>query len=95
MKVCIEQKRFLKLKNNNCNSTIPSYEAVYIARQLGLDAYGVNSDQRNYWGIDKYKTREIAARVKDYFNVNLIKPKPKHLGDTIPVSGNGIVTHDK
>lgn len=69
--------------------------AVYIARQLGLDAYGVNSDQRNYWGIDKYKTREIAARVKDYFNVNLIKPKPKHLGDTIPVSGNGIVTHDK
>lgn len=69
--------------------------AVYIARQLGLDAYGVSSDKRNYRGIDKYKTREIAARVKDYFNVNLIKPKPKHLGDTIPVSGNGIVTHDK
>ncbi len=70
--------------------------AVYIARQLGLDAYGVSSDKRNYrGGIDKYKTREIAARVKDYFNVNLIKPKPKYLGDTIPVSGNGIVTHDK
>ncbi|KAJ52655.1 vancomycin permeability regulator SanA [Clostridium tetanomorphum] len=69
--------------------------AVYIARQLGLDAYGVNSDPRNYWGISKYKTREIAARVKDYFNVNIIKSKPKYLGDAIPVNGNGIVTHDK
>ncbi|WP_027624457.1 SanA/YdcF family protein [Clostridium lundense] len=69
--------------------------AVYIARQLGLDAYGVNSDPRNYWGIGRYKTREIAARVKDYFNVNMIKSKPKYLGDAIPVSGNGIVTHDK
>lgn len=69
--------------------------AVYIARQLGIDAYGVNSDPRNYLGITKYKTREIAARVKDFFNVNMIKPKPTYLGDAIPVSGKGTVTHDK
>ncbi|MBV1820623.1 SanA/YdcF family protein [Clostridium cochlearium] len=69
--------------------------AVYIARQLGLDAYGVNSDPRNYWGITKYKTREIAARVKDFLNINIIKPEPKYLGEAIPVSGNGTVTHDK
>lgn len=69
--------------------------AVYIARHLGIEAYGVNSDPRNYLGINKYKAREMAARVKDFFNVNMIRPKPKYLGDAIPVSGNGIVTHDK
>lgn len=30
--VCIEQKRFLKLKNNNCNSAIPSYEGCVYSK---------------------------------------------------------------
>lgn len=69
--------------------------ALYIARKLGLEAYGVNSDPRKYSGIEVYETREILARVKDYFNVNFIKPKSKFLGDTIPIQGDGRVTHDK
>lgn len=69
--------------------------AVYIARKLGLEAYGVNSDPRKYKGIEVYETREILARVKDYFNVNFINPKPKFLGTPIPINGDGKVTHDK
>jgi len=49
--------------------------AVYIARQLGLEAYGVASDPRTYEGQFYNDARECAARVKDFF-MCLVKPKP-------------------
>jgi SanA protein len=69
------------------------YRALYIADQLGLEAYGVASDPRRYAGQDIRDLREIAARVKDFF-ILIIKPKPTYLGETIPVSGNGDLTND-
>lgn len=69
--------------------------AVFIARQLGLEAYGVAADKRNYYGIIKYEIREIAARNKDFFTSRIIKPKPTFLGEAIPVSGDGKETDDK
>lgn len=69
--------------------------AVFIARKLGLEAYGVSSDPRKYFGIERYEAREILARVKDFFNANYIKPKSKLLGDPIPITGDGTATHDK
>ena len=69
--------------------------AVYIARKLGIEAYGVASDPRDYYGIEYYKKREMVARVKDFLMVNVVKPKPTYLGEAIPVSGDGRVTHDK
>lgn len=41
--------------------------AVYIARQMGIQAYGVAADKHTYFGIEVYKIREYAARVKDFF----------------------------
>lgn len=70
------------------------YRAIYIAKSLGLDAYGVASDPRQYVGQNYREAREILARYKDFFNV-IIKPKPTYLGETIPVSGNGNLTNDK
>lgn len=70
------------------------YRALYIANQLGLEAYGVNSDPRRYVGEVYREFREILARNKDFFSC-IFKPKPKYLGDTIPVSGNGNLTNDK
>lgn len=70
------------------------YRALYVAEQLGLEAYGVNSDPRSYVGQTMRDLREILARDKDWFKC-IIKPKPTYLGDTIPVSGNGDVTNDK
>ncbi|MDD4699506.1 MAG: ElyC/SanA/YdcF family protein, partial [Oscillospiraceae bacterium] len=69
------------------------YRALYIAKKLGLDAYGVASDPQKYGGQTKREIREIVARVKDFFFV-IVKPKPTYLGETIPVDTNGDLTND-
>jgi SanA protein len=64
------------------------YRALYIAKALGLDAYGVASDPREYYGQNYREVREILARNKDFFT-SIFKPKPTYLGDVIPVNGDG------
>lgn len=72
------------------------YRAVYIARYLGLDAYGVDSQLRPYaTDTNIYNTvREFLARNKDFLYVRF-NPKPTYLGETVPISGNGDITNDK
>lgn len=70
------------------------YRALYIARSLGLDAYGVTSSTREYGGQSYRDKREILARIKDFFTA-VYKPKPTYMGGIIPISGNGDVTNDK
>lgn len=70
------------------------YRALYISDKLEIEAYGVPSNPRKYIKQSFREIREIVARNKDFFNC-IIKPKPKYLGDTIPVSGDGNVTNDK
>ena len=69
------------------------YRAIYIAHSLGLDAYGVSSDYRNYLGQTGREVREILARVKD-FATSLLQPLPTYGGETIPISGDGNLTND-
>ena len=69
------------------------YRALYIANQLGLEAYGVGADPRQYVGATFREIREILARDKDFIKC-IFKPEPIYLGDTIPVSGNGDITND-
>lgn len=69
------------------------YRALYIAEKLGLEAYGVASDPRQYTGQEIRDLREVLARVKDFFNA-IIEPKPTFLGESIPVSGSGDLTND-
>ena len=69
------------------------YRALYIANQLGLEAYGVGADPRKYVGATYRELREILARDKDFIKC-IFKPEPTYLGDTIPVSGNGDITND-
>lgn len=70
------------------------YRSLYIARQLGIDAYGVGADPRRYVGETYRELREILARNKDFVKC-ILKPKPTYLGNSIPVSGNGDITNDK
>ena len=70
------------------------YRALYIADKLGLEAYGVASDQREYYGQTYRDLREILARNKDFWTT-IFQPKPTYLGDVIPVNGNGDETNDK
>lgn len=67
--------------------------ALYLAHKLGLEAYGVPADLRNYSGQTMRDIREIAARCKD-FALGAFKPKPTYLGDVIPISGDGNATND-
>lgn len=69
------------------------YRALYVAEKLGLEAYGVASDPRQYVGQSSREAREVVARVKDFLYV-IIKPSPTYLGEIIPVSGNGDLTND-
>lgn len=70
------------------------YRAVYIARSLGLDAYGVTSDYNRYLGQFRRDVREVLARVKD-FGTSIFKPEPTYLGETIPIWGDGNLTNDE
>jgi len=70
------------------------YRALYITDKLDINAYGINSDPRQYSGQLFREIREILARNKDFINC-IIKPKPTYLGESIPVSGDGNVTNDK
>ncbi len=69
------------------------YRALYIAKSLGLDAYGVAADSKQYAGQEYRELREIMARTKDFFNA-IIQPLPTYLGEAIPVNGNGDLTND-
>lgn len=69
------------------------YRAVYIARKLGLEAYGVPSDLQSYANQRRYNIREILARDKD-FVMTVFKPEPTYLGEVIPISGSGDLTND-
>ena len=70
------------------------YRAIYIAEQLGMEAYGVSSNYRRYRNQDDMNTREVLARVKDVFSC-VFWPEPTYLGETIPVWGNGNLTNDE
>lgn len=70
------------------------HRALYVAEKLGIEAYGVASDPREYRGQVVRELREVLARDKDFFKC-IIKPEPTYLGDTIPVSGDGDATNDK
>ncbi len=73
------------------------YRAIYDARKLGLEAYGVAADgQYNYAiNVRTYNNvRESLARCKDFVWC-IIQPEPTYLGEIIPISASGNLTDDK
>jgi vancomycin permeability regulator SanA len=69
------------------------YRALYAARAMGIEAYGVASDYHSYVGQSVREIREVLARVKD-FGTGIFQPKPTYLGEFIPISGSGDLTND-
>ncbi len=53
------------------------YRALYIAKQFGIEAYGVAADTREYNGQAFRDIREIAARSKDFLFC-ILKPEPQY-----------------
>ena len=69
------------------------YRSLYIARSLGLDAYGYAAEDIKYFGNTYREIREILARDKDFIK-SIYKPKSTYLGETIDLTGSGDVTND-
>lgn len=59
--------------------------SVFIARNLGIKAYGTPADQHDY--SIKNNFREILADVKAVLDIT-VKRKPKYLGEEIPITGD-------
>ncbi len=73
------------------------YRAIYNARKLGLEAYGVKADGMYDFdrSVQSYNnTREALARCKDFVWC-IFNPEPTYLGEEIPINANGNLTNDK
>ena len=70
------------------------YRALSLSDALSIDAVGVDAQKVVYKGYQVRELREVAARSKDFVSA-IFKPKPKYLGEVIPVFGDGNVTNDK
>lgn len=64
------------------------YRALYLARALGLEAWGVAADGENYRGQTMRDLREILARDKDFLQA-ITQPLPTYLGDPVPLYSEG------
>jgi SanA protein len=60
--------------------------ALFIARKLGLDAHGLSADSGHI--LFKNYVREVFANEKAIIDL-VFHTKPKYLGDTIPLTGDG------
>jgi|GEM_PF-498141 len=69
--------------------------SIFLARMMGIEAYGVTCDVQDYGGsVLRDNSRESLARVKDFFT-GIFQSKPAFTGDEYPISGSGVVTHDE
>lgn len=67
--------------------------ALYIAEQMGIEAYGVSADYRTYFGQVKRDIREVLARCKDMITTTWNVP-PTYGGEFISIHGDGDQTND-
>ena len=67
--------------------------AVCMARSLGLDAigYGINQERFSGRSLRSWQFREYFARIKAFLSITF-KPKPRYLGEKIPILGDGRAT---
>ena len=69
------------------------YRALYLAQEMGMDAYGISADLRPYRTQTARELREIVARVKD-FAYSKWKPVPTYLGEPVDLRGDGDCTNE-
>ena len=69
------------------------YRSLYVAKSMGIDAYGVNAEEIDYNGQTKRDIREVLARIKDV-GWTILKPESEVGGDKISLDQSGDVTND-
>jgi len=61
--------------------------AVYLGRNLDINAYGFVADKHFYRNIEYNEFREKIANIKGFFEIQF-GSKPKYLGEPIPITGD-------
>ncbi len=61
------------------------HRAIYIAKRLGIDITGVTTDLSKYRDSNRNSLREVFARVKAFFEVEILRSKPTYLWDSIEI----------
>lgn len=59
--------------------------AMYIWKKLWLEVYWVETNLQKYLKEDYNNRREIFARIKAFFEIEIFKSKPKFLWDKVPI----------
>jgi SanA protein len=67
--------------------------AAWIGDRLGLKVQGVTADLHHWPSERAYAVREVAARLKAFGEV-AVGQSPRFLGEPIPITGDGRVTHE-
>lgn len=65
--------------------------AVWVARQLGMDAEGRAADHHLYRGMPWYAAREVVSRTKAVLDV-VVGRHPRHAGPSISLDADGRLT---
>lgn len=68
------------------------YRALYIAKKLGIEAYGVTSSTDEKMISKETKKREFLARLKDFWITNT-EIEEDSVGDKVDITGNGDSTN--
>lgn len=59
--------------------------ALYLAERLGIQAYWIETNLRTYFRPNYNNFREVFARIKAFFDVEIFHSKPKYLWETIKI----------
>jgi SanA protein len=78
-----------------CTQRFHLPRALFLARRAGIDAVGIVADRRAYRRSRLYRAREWIARPIAFADSYLLATRSRHLGDPIPITGNGRATHDR
>jgi len=71
-----------------CTNNFHVRRSLYIARRMGLTAWGYPTPDKAIYNMPMLNAREALAKIKAFFDVEITHRKPKYLGDPIPIIDN-------
>lgn len=71
-----------------CTNNFHIRRSLYIARRMGIEAWGYPTDDRELYNMTVLNSREKLAKVKAFLDVEILRRKPKFEGEHIPILNN-------
>ncbi|MDR0930173.1 MAG: YdcF family protein [Clostridiales bacterium] len=77
-----------------CTNSFHISRSLYIARRLGLEAYGYPTPDKEVYNMPPLYKRERLAKIKAFLDVEILHRKPKFLGEELPINGEGNIKRE-